>query len=97
MTENESTDDLVAKVQLEAGRYRVGVRKGVLYTLAIEDQGVVDMGVDSDSGEPIQGRGKGFAQHVLVYQESSGGHTSIVPRLLVEVRIHSLTSHDAMV
>jgi len=97
MTENEFTDELVEQLQLETERYRVGTRKSVLYTLAINDDGIVDMGVDTDSGEPIRGGGKGFQQDILVYEKSNKGHTSVVPRLIVEVKLNSVTSHDAIV
>jgi hypothetical protein len=97
MTEEEFTDDLVSKLRLEADRYRVATRKSVLYSMVINDDGVVDMGVDTDSGEPIRGRGKGFQQDILVYQQSDRGHTSVVPRLIVEVKLNRVTSHDAIV
>lgn len=97
MTEDEFTKDLVLKLKLETDRYRIGTRKSVLYDLAINDHGIVNMGVDADSGEPIRGRGKGFQQDILVYEESNEGHTSIVPRLIVEVKLNGVTSHDAIV
>lgn len=97
MTEDEFTDDLVDQLRLGEDRYRIGTRKSVLYDLAINDEGVVDMGVDTDSGEPVRGRGKGFQQDILIYEESDRGHTSIVPRLIVEVKLNRVTSHDAIV
>jgi len=97
MTEDEFTDDLVVQLRLETDRYRVGTRKSVLYDLTINDDGIVDMGVDTDSGKPIRGRGKGFQQDILVYEDSDKGHTSVVPRLIVEVKLNRVTSHDAIV
>jgi len=97
MTEAEFTDDLVSKLKLETDQYYVGTRKSVLYSLSINDAGIVDMGVDIDSGEPIRGCGKGFQQDILVYEESSEGHTSVIPRLIVEVKLNGVTSHDAIV
>ena len=55
------------------------------------------MGVDPDSGEPIRGRGKGFEQDLLVYDEVSDSHTSVVPRIVVELKFGNVTTHDVIV
>ena len=97
MTEDKFTDDLVNQLQLDRKRYLIDTRKSVLYDLSINDKGVVDMGVDTGSGEPIRGQGKGFQQDILIFEESDKGHTSIIPRLIVEVKLNRVTSHDAIV
>lgn len=43
--------------------------------MVIDDQGQVDMGVDSDTGEPVRGGGKGFQQDILIYEETLDGNT----------------------
>jgi hypothetical protein len=68
-----------------------------LYDLSFDSKGVVTMGVDPDSGEPIRGRGRGFEQDILVFDEVSDSHTSIVPRIVAEVKLGSVTTHDVIV
>lgn len=65
--------------------------------MVINDEGHVDMGVDIDSGEPIRGGGKGFEQDVLIYEETRDGHTSLIPRVIAEVKLKRVTTHDAIV
>ncbi|MBE3096282.1 MAG: hypothetical protein IMZ44_04020 [Planctomycetes bacterium] len=55
------------------------------------------MGVDPDTGEPIRGRGRGFEQDIVVFDEVTDGHTSVVPRIVVEVKFRSVTTHDVIV
>lgn len=97
MKENAFADDLVLRLKWEHDRYKLATRKAVLYELAIDDDGVVDMGVDNDIGEPVRGQGKGFQQDVLIYEEKWDGHTSVIPRVIVEVKLDRVTTHDAIV
>jgi len=55
------------------------------------------MGVDIDSGEPIRGGGKGFEQDILIYEQTKDGHTSFIPRVIMEVKLRRVTTHDAIV
>ena len=65
--------------------------------MPIDDDGKVHMGVDADSGEPIRGRGTGFEQDILIYEEKDKGNTTIIPRVIVEVKFAGVTTHDAIV
>jgi len=69
----------------------------VLYETPIDDNGVIRMGVDTDTGEPLRGRGTGFEQDILVYEEKTESNTSIIPRVIAEVKYGSVTTHDAIV
>ena len=60
MNENQFTDYFIKKLDLDISPFLIETRKSVLYEMAIDDQGRVDMGVDSDTGEPVRGGGKGF-------------------------------------
>lgn len=55
------------------------------------------MGVDPDTGEPIRGRGRGFEQDILVFDEVSDAHTSVIPRIVTELKYGHVTTHDAIV
>lgn len=65
--------------------------------MSITDNGIVDMGVDIDSGEPIRGGGKGFEQDILIYESTPEGNTSFIPRVIPEVKLNGITSHDVIV
>ncbi len=55
------------------------------------------MGVDSDSGEPIRGLGRGFEQDILIYDAVAEFNTTVVPRVVIEVKFRSVTTHDIIV
>jgi len=75
----------------------VGRKKALLYDLSFDANGRVAMGVDPDTGDPIRGHGKGFEQDILVFDEAGDGHTSVVPRIVGEVKFGSVTTHDVLV
>ncbi len=97
MNENQFTDFFINKLNLDISPLFIETRKSVLYEMAINDKGRVDMGVDSDTGEPIRGGGKGFQQDILIYEETLDGNTSIIPRVIAEVKLKNVTTHDAIV
>ncbi len=97
MTENEFTDMFVSLLSLEISPCKIATRKSVLYDMAITDKGIVDMGVDIDTGEPLRGGGKGFEQDILIYENTPNGHTSFIPRIITEVKLNRITSHDVIV
>ena len=97
MSENAFVDNLVSRLPWDDNRFVIATRRAVLYELAIDDKGNVDMGVDADIGEPIRGQGKGFQQDILIYEPSLEGNTSIVPRVIVEAKLNHVTTHDAIV
>jgi len=97
MNEREFTDYFIKALNLSIAPFQIATKKKVLYQMAINDKGHVDMGVDIDSGEPIRGRGKGFEQDILIYEETEGGHTSFIPRVIAEVKLGKVTTHDSIV
>ncbi len=97
MSEQEFTNQLLNKIKFMKDGFKIGSKINVLYALTIEENGIVNMGVDADSGEVIRGRGKGFEQDILVYQNVENGHTSIIPRVIIEVKYEKVTSHDAII
>lgn len=98
MNEKEFTDSFVEALNLNIPPFQIATKKSVLYQLVINDKGRVDMGVDIDSGEPIRGGGKGFEQDILIYEETrEDSHTSLIPRVIAEVKFGKVTTHDPIV
>jgi hypothetical protein len=72
-------------------------KRSLLYDLSFDHHGRVTMGVDPDSGEPIRGAGHGFEQDILVFHDAKDAHTSVVPRIVAEMKFGRVTTHDAIV
>jgi hypothetical protein len=85
----------ILKIPHEAGQ--LSCRKSLLYALSIDSDGNVRMGIDSDSGEPIRGKGKGFEQDLLIWEAREHSHTSIIPRVSIELKLNRVTTHDAII
>lgn len=97
MTEDEFTDSLADRIKKALLPHKVGRKQSLLYDLSFDHKGVVRMGVDPDTGVPIRGGGRGFEQDILVYDESTDGHTSVIPRIVAEIKFGKVTTHDAIV
>jgi hypothetical protein len=70
-------------------------KKSVLYALSFDEQGQLQLGVDA-AGEPVRGGGTGFEQDILIFERVQGGVTSIIPRVIAEVKFGRVTTHDAL-
>jgi hypothetical protein len=97
MTEKQFTAELLAAVSPAITDAKVDSGVSVLYEMPIDDDGVVQMGVDTDTGLPIRGKGTGFEQDFLIYEEKTEGHTTIIPKVIAEVKYGGVTTHDAIV
>lgn len=97
MTEKQFTEELIKAVSPSIVEAKIASGKSVLYEMPIDDNGVIRMGVDTDTGEPLRGSGTGFEQDILVYEEKAEGNTSIIPRVIAEVKYGGVTTHDAIV
>ena len=97
MTEAQFTKELMEFLVPSIVDAKISTGISVLYEMPIDDNGKVHMGVDTDSGEPLRGRGTGFEQDILIYEEKSDGNTTIIPRVIVEVKYAGVTTHDAIV
>lgn len=97
MNEDSFTDLLVDGIASQLAPYRVGRKRSLLYDLSFDHKGIVAVGVDPDTGEPIRGKGRGFEQDILVFEEAANGQTSVVPRIVAEVKFNSVTTHDVIV
>ncbi|MDZ4684178.1 MAG: hypothetical protein SH850_03760 [Planctomycetaceae bacterium] len=96
-TEDEFADQLAELLKSALAPHRVERKRSLLYDLSIDHLGKVTMGVDPDSGEPIRGRGRGFEQDILVFDEVADSYTSVIPRIVAEIKFGSVTTHDVIV
>src|SRR5438105_6577802 len=97
MNEDQFTDDLVQRLDLHIPGCRIETRKSLLYDLSIDEHGVARLAVDKDSGDPLRGGGKGFQQDILIFESVQSGHTSVVPRVVTEVKFKSVNTHDPII
>lgn len=97
LTEQQFTEELIKILSPILVDAKIGSGISVLYEMPIDDDGVVRMGVDTDTGQAYRGKGTGFEQDILVYEEKSKGNTTIIPRVIAEVKYGRVTTHDAIV
>jgi hypothetical protein len=97
LTELQFTDELIKTLSPTLVDAKIGSGISVLYEMPIDDDGVVRMGVDAETGQAYRGKGTGFEQDILVYEEKSKGNTTIIPRVIAEVKYGRVTTHDAIV
>jgi hypothetical protein len=95
VTENQFTEALVEGLRPFLPGCEAAVKKNLLYALSVNEAGKVRIGVDPQ-GEPIRGGGTGFEQDLLVFERAEHGDTSIVPRVIAEVKLDRVTTHDAL-
>ncbi len=97
MTEAEFAKMLVARISpLLPQGIKAETRKALLYGTQFDDKGKLELHVNV-AKEPKRGKGMGFEQDILVFEEVDGSDTSIIPRVAVEVKLSSVTTHDAIV
>ncbi len=100
MTEAEFAEEVknLLKTTLPDG-CEIDTKKSLLYSLSFDEQGKLQLGLNDD-GEPVRGGGTGFEQDILVFEKvgrtPSDTSTSIVPRVITEVKLERVTTHDAI-
>ncbi len=97
LTELQFTDELIKIISQSFVDVKIGSGISVLYEMPIDDDGIVRMGVDTGTGHAYRGKGTGFEQDILVYEEKTKGNTTIIPRVIAEVKYGRVTTHDAIV
>jgi len=73
----------------------VATKKSVLYAVSFDERGHLQLGVDAQ-GEPVRGGGTGFEQDILVFERVQNGQTNIIPRVIAEVKLGRVTTHDTL-
>ena len=98
MKEDEFADTLAKRLKPILAPHQVARKRSLIYDLSFDDRGVVTLGVDPDTGEPIRGRGRGFEQDILVFDAGAeDSQTSVVPRIVAEVKFGRVNTHDVIV
>ncbi len=77
-------------------KYSIGTKRSLLYAVSFDDEGALQLGQDSNL-EPTRGGGTGFEQDLLLFERASGGATSIIPRVSVELKFGGVSTHDSIV
>ena len=96
-TEDELGEQLVEALKLPSRVGRIACHKSLLYALSIESDGTIRKGIDTDSGAPKRGAGKGFEQDLLIWKQVEGDDTTVVPLVSVELKLGGVSTHDAIV
>lgn len=100
MTEAEFAEKVVELLTSLPAGCEIETKKSLLYALSFDEQGKLQLGLN-DKGEPTRGGGTGFEQDILVFEKigripSNPPNTSIVPRVIAEVKLDRVTTHDAI-
>ena len=95
MNEAELADTIASWLPSFVAPCEAATKKSVLYALSFDEQGQLQPGLDA-RGEPLRGGGTGFEQDILVFERVQGGQTSIVPRVIAEVKLGRVTTHDTL-
>jgi len=77
-------------------KYSIETKRSLLYAVSFDDQGVLQLG-QNPNREPTRGGGTGFEQDLLLFERSSDGQTSIIPRVSVELKFGGVSTHDSIV
>lgn len=96
MNENSFGELLIEVLRPTIAPHKVEGKCSLLYDLSFDHQGVITKGIDPD-GKPIKGKGHGFEQDILVFDKVAGADTSIVPRIVAELKFGGVTTHDVIV
>jgi hypothetical protein len=77
-------------------KYNIETKRSLLYAVSFDDQGSLQLGQNADR-EPTRGGGTGFEQDLLLFERSSEGQTSIIPRVSIELKFSRVSTHDSIV
>ena len=77
-------------------KYNIETKRSLLYAVAFDDAGNIQLGQNIDH-EPTRGGGTGFEQDLLVFERRVTGDTAVIPRVSVELKFGSVTTHDSIV
>jgi len=82
--------------QILPPKYKIETKRSLLYAVSFDDQGSLQLGQNSHR-EPTRGGGTGFEQDLLLFERSSEGQTSIIPRVSIELKFSRVSTHDSIV
>lgn len=99
MIENEFTDILVEYLRKNMKSLKgckIETKRSVLYNIFFDDNGHLCLNLNKKN-EPKRGSGQGFEQDIIIFERNEElfqMSTSIVPRVIAEVKYESITTHD---
>ena len=96
MSESRFTETLIKSLTPFIPGCEIATKKSVLYALSFDEHGKLQLGVNN-SGEPIRGGGTGFEQDILAFEKVESGDTTVIPRVIAEVKFDRVTTHDAII
>lgn len=97
MTEDLFAERLADRLKAPLAPHKVERKRSLLYDLSFDDCGKIALGVDPDTGEPVRGKGRGFEQDILVFDEAPESDTSIIPRIVAEIKFGNVNTHEVIV
>lgn len=77
-------------------KYRIETKRSLLYAVSFDDRGELQLG-QNRAREPTRGGGTGFEQDLLLFERTSDGQTSIIPRVSIELKFGGVSTHDSIV
>ena len=99
MIENEFTDILVEYLRKNMKSFKgceIETKRSVLYNIFFDDNGHLCLNLNKKN-EPKRGSGQGFEQDIIIFErheELFQMSTSIIPRVIAEVKYESITTHE---
>lgn len=95
MSESKFTESVIEWLSPFVSECEIATKKCVFYDLSFNEQGNIHLRVDR-IGEPKRGGGTAFQQDILIFDRVKSGKTSIIPRVIAEVKFDGVTTHDAI-
>jgi hypothetical protein len=95
--ENEFIKEFISALQFKASGCVIETHKSLLYDVTVDGDGRIRLGVDYETGDPKRGGGKGFQQDILICEDRALRQEHVVPRVVIEVKFQSVTTHDTIV
>ena len=95
MNESLFAEKLAKKLRMQITNLEIDTKISLLYSISFDDEGNLDLHLGEDL-RPKRGKGKGFEQDILIYNIADG-KTSLVPRVIAEVKYEKVGTHSAIV
>ena len=95
MNESIFAEKLAKKLRMRITNFKIDTKTSLLYSISFDDEGNLDLHLGEDL-RPKRGKGKGFEQDVLIYN-IVGGDTSLVPRVIMELKFGKVGTHSAII
>ncbi|MFC1650537.1 hypothetical protein ACFL2X_03105 [Candidatus Latescibacterota bacterium] len=102
MTEEEFTERLIEYLKINMTSLKgceIETKRSVLYNIFFDDTGHLCLNLN-EKNEPKRGSGQGFEQDIIIFERNDDFikiATSIIPRVIAEVKYESITTHDIIV